>query len=134
MIYHRPLVVVALFTLFPALLVGIAFAGQNATGERPAPTYLRQTGDGRWQRLADTGTGLKMLDPDVRAPFNVNSPVRPGAADSFGFPPSVYDVGSWPEAVAIGDVNADGRNDVVMVTSTYFDAANDYHLLRLSAG
>jgi len=37
--------------------------------------------------------------------------------------------GSWPEAVAIGDVNNDGRNDVVMVTSFYFDPTNDYKLL-----
>jgi hypothetical protein len=34
--------------------------------------------------------------------------------------------GSWPEAVAIGDVNNDGRNDVVMTTSFYFDPGNDY--------
>jgi len=37
-----------------------------------------------------------------------------------------FPTGSWPEAVAIGDVNGDGRNDVVMTTSFYFDAANDY--------
>ena len=37
-------------------------------------------------------------------------------------------VGSWPEAVAIGDVTGDGRNDVVMTTSSYFSPANDYHL------
>jgi serine protease AprX len=37
-------------------------------------------------------------------------------------------VGSWPEAVAIGDVTGDGRNDVVMTTSFYFDPANDYRL------
>ena len=37
-------------------------------------------------------------------------------------------VGSWPEAVAIGDVNGDGRNDVVMTTSYYFDPADDFHL------
>src|SRR5437763_1800917 len=37
-------------------------------------------------------------------------------------------VGSWPEAVAVGDVNGDGRNDVVMTTSYYFDPANDFHL------
>ncbi len=37
-------------------------------------------------------------------------------------------IGSWPEAVAIGDVTGDGRNDVVVATSYYFDAANDYHL------
>jgi hypothetical protein len=34
--------------------------------------------------------------------------------------------GSWPEAVAIGDVNSDGRKDVVMTTSFYFDPDNDY--------
>jgi len=39
-----------------------------------------------------------------------------------------FDVGSWPEAVAVGDVNADGRADVVMTTSYYFDPANDYKL------
>lgn len=36
--------------------------------------------------------------------------------------------GSWPQAVAIGDVNNDGRNDVVLVTSYYFDPAHDYKL------
>ncbi len=35
---------------------------------------------------------------------------------------------SWPEALAIGDVNNDGRNDVVMTTSYKNDASNDYKL------
>ena len=39
-----------------------------------------------------------------------------------------FDVGSRPEAVAVGDVNGDGRADVVMTTSYYFDPANDYRL------
>jgi len=39
-----------------------------------------------------------------------------------------HPVGSWPEAVAIGDVTGDGRNDVVMTTHFYFDDANDYRL------
>ena len=30
--------------------------------------------------------------------------------------------------MAIGDVNGDGRNDVVMTTSYYFDPADDFHL------
>ncbi|QRK10464.1 VCBS repeat-containing protein [Archangium violaceum] len=37
-------------------------------------------------------------------------------------------VGSWPEAVAIGDVTCDGRPDVVMTTTHYFDAARDYRV------
>jgi hypothetical protein len=39
-----------------------------------------------------------------------------------------YPVGSSPEAVAIGDVTGDGRNDVVLTTHFYFDEANDYKL------
>ena len=37
-------------------------------------------------------------------------------------------VGSWPEAVAVGDVNGDGKNDVVMTTSYYFDPVADFRL------
>ena len=43
-------------------------------------------------------------------------------------PYAAFDVGSWPEAVAVGDVNHDGRADVVMTTSYYFDPDNDYRL------
>ena len=46
-----------------------------------------------------------------------------------GFDPYIsIPVGSWPEAVAIGDVNNDGRNDVVMTTSYYYDPDNDYRV------
>lgn len=37
-------------------------------------------------------------------------------------------VGSWPEVVAIGDLNNDGREDVALATSFYFDPENDHHL------
>ena len=43
-------------------------------------------------------------------------------------PYQAYPIGSWPEAVAIGDVNHDGRNDVVISTSYYSDPDNDYHI------
>lgn len=46
-----------------------------------------------------------------------------------GFEPyQSYQVGSWPESVAIGDVTGDGRNDVVMSTSYDFDPDNDFKL------
>jgi fibronectin type 3 domain-containing protein len=43
-------------------------------------------------------------------------------------PYQAVSVGSWPQAVAVGDVTGDGRNDVVMTTGYYFDPINDFHL------
>ena len=59
--------------------------------------------------------------------------VRDGHRRRHGAPPAFapferYAVGSWPEAVAIADVTGDGRDDVVMTTSFYFDPENDYRL------
>ncbi|NIO16083.1 MAG: hypothetical protein GTN70_03650, partial [Deltaproteobacteria bacterium] len=36
--------------------------------------------------------------------------------------------GSYTEAVAIGDVNGDGRNDAVATTSSYMDRDNDHQI------
>jgi len=47
---------------------------------------------------------------------------------AFG-PYMAYPVGSWPEAVAIGDLNNDGRNDVVMTTSNYGTSTNNRSVL-----
>src|SRR3954447_18183111 len=43
-------------------------------------------------------------------------------------PYEAYPTSSWPEVVKIADVTGDGRNDVLMATSFYFDEANDYKL------
>jgi len=50
--------------------------------------------------------------------------------DNSGFfePYTAIPTGSYPEAVAIGDVTGDGKNDVVLVTSFYFDPTHDYHV------
>lgn len=53
--------------------------------------------------------------------------IQSSNADIFSPYTSIY-VGSWPESVAIGDVNSDGRNDVVLATSSYFDEQNDYQI------
>ena len=41
---------------------------------------------------------------------------------------SLIPTGSWPQAVAIGDVNNDGRNDVVMTTFYEYDDADNFKL------
>ena len=48
--------------------------------------------------------------------------------DQLFSPYASFEVGSWPEATAIGDVNSDGRNDALLITSDYSDAANDNRL------
>ena len=40
-------------------------------------------------------------------------------------PPHEIDTGSWADSVAIGDVDGDGRDDVVLSTTFYFDDEND---------
>jgi len=64
--------------------------------------------------------------------------ILPPTVFAASFEPYIsYATGSRPEAVAVGDVNGDGKNDVVMTTSAYFDPANDYKLfvfLQNSAG
>ncbi len=44
-------------------------------------------------------------------------------------PAEIYPIGSWADAAAVGDVNGDGRDDVVVSTTFYFDEENDYHVL-----
>lgn len=51
-----------------------------------------------------------------------------GAAGTLFQPYVAVDVGSWPEAVATGDVTGDGRTDVVMTTGYDFDSANDFRV------
>ncbi|MET0067803.1 MAG: FG-GAP-like repeat-containing protein [Candidatus Thiodiazotropha sp.] len=53
------------------------------------------------------------------------------AMDDF-LPYQAIGIGSYPESVAIGDINNDGRNDVVLTTSYYFDPDNDFKLFVFS--
>lgn len=72
-------------------------------------------------RVAAIGAAVMLALPILA------SPVAATTTSLFG-PYRAYSVGSSPEAVAIGDVTGDGRNDVVMTTGYYFDPANDYRL------
>jgi fibronectin type 3 domain-containing protein len=63
-------------------------------------------------------------------------PMTAGGVAAAGLlaPYQAYPVGSMPDAVAIGDVTGDGRPDVVMTTSFYFDPANDFRLWVFAQG
>ena len=77
------------------------------------------------------GQGVRRRAPvaiaSVLGAFSIATGVA-GAAGSLFQPYQAFAVGSWPEAVAIGDVTGDGRADVVMTTGFYFDPANDYRV------
>jgi FG-GAP-like repeat len=106
---------------------GLASAGPwpvPAAGQRDVRTYLKREGV-TWFEVR---RGLASLE---RRPATAPPPSRDAllSATSGLFEPYVaYATGSWPEAVAIGDVTGDRLNDVVLVTSYYFDPANDYKL------
>jgi hypothetical protein len=55
--------------------------------------------------------------------------VAASSTSAISFQPyQAYSTGSWPIAVAIGDVTSDGRNDILLTTSEYFDPDNDFKL------
>jgi len=53
----------------------------------------------------------------------------PAVSGSFDFAPyAFYPMGSSPRSVAVGDVTGDGRADVVVATTFFYDPDNDYHV------
>lgn len=62
-----------------------------------------------------------MVPSRPRRARRLDSLASGGGAPSPFKPYRIYPIGSgsWPEAVAIGDINGDGRSDVALVTSYY---------------
>lgn len=58
-----------------------------------------------------------------------NDPPPSNTTSSLFKPYLMIPTGSMPQAVAIGDVNGDGKNDVVMTTFSYFSPSTDYKLI-----
>jgi len=105
--------------------------GRPIIGPHGEPYYLDAAStpnmrtDNSWTKGATSS-----LPP---APNNIVPPTGfppfSGHGENFAFYSYMsYVVGSWPYAVAIADVNGDGRNDVILATTYNFDAANDYHV------
>ncbi|MEJ3750490.1 VCBS repeat-containing protein [Actinomycetes bacterium KLBMP 9797] len=75
--------------------------------------------NGTRQKDAKRGTAVERL---------LMGPIMSGHYE----PLETITTGSWPENVAVGDVTGDGRADVLLTTSYYFDEANDYKLFVYS--
>jgi hypothetical protein len=86
-------------------------------------TYLKRNGND-WVEVRKGPEGVTAVSSASPPVFRESRQVDSGLFGRF----QAFPVGSWPEAVAVGDVNRDGRNDVIMTTSFYFDPGNDYHL------
>lgn len=83
----------------------------------------------------DKGNWVEVYKPEGGKLTILNPKAEPPKQESLAYsnltdfnPYIAIHTGSWPEAVAIGDVNNDQRNDVVLVTSHYFDPKNDFKL------
>ena len=80
-------------------------------------------------RSIDDGT--RLAPPSGSAIQASPLPSEPDATQAGVYrllPYVAHATGSWPKAVAIGDVTGDGRNDVLMATGFYVNPENDYHL------
>ncbi len=100
-------------------------------GGKDRRIYLKQEGDHWIKAIKNYGSpGISSLEGGFKpqATVNKNGELRLATINSLFLPSEEYDVGSWPDAVAIGDVNGDGLNDVVMTTSYAFDPDNDYKI------
>jgi hypothetical protein len=88
-------------------------AGSTGTGHTDGQydlTHFVQSGD-TWLEVPRGPDGVEVIGTAKTPPLR--APRASGLFDAFV---DSYPTGSWPEAVAIGDVNGDGLNDVVLVT------------------
>lgn len=88
-------------------------------------TYWRREGTG-WRRITRERSGPQRHEWSPTRPDESPAAGQPLAPSGLFRPYVAFGVGSWPEAVALGDLNGDGRRDVALVTSFYFDPANDH--------
>jgi hypothetical protein len=114
-----------------AMALGAGAAPRPSEAEAERDVYLKRQGMG-WVRLTKDRAGdvhgvEPAAEPNPLPPTSAAAAAGPSeaAASSIFLPYRVYPTGAWAEAVAVGDLNHDGRNDVALVTSSYFDEAND---------
>jgi hypothetical protein len=113
----------------------ISITGENAS-EFNQTNNCSTVWPGGYCEINATLTPVSEGTKSATLTISSNDPVNPLVQVTFSAhagPPlfhpyvSLY-TGSLQEAVAIGDVNGDGRNDVVMTTSFYSDPDNDYRI------
>ncbi len=95
-------------------------------GNESTEVYLKKDG-GTWVEVRKNPDGLSVKEaanPPSAARISMDTTSGSDIFETY----VAYPTGSWPEATAIGDVNNDGKNDVVMTTSFYSDPDNDYKI------
>jgi hypothetical protein len=127
MTIHRS-ITAGLFCM-PLLCAGVAQGRFSSEDTAEQSVYLKKDG-ARWTKAVRkeeeivSRTVLETTAAQAAIP-TAQGPTGPGGL----FRPYVaFPVGSWAEAVSIGDLNGDGLNDVALVTTSAPDPENGYSL------
>ncbi len=111
----------------------------NENSDKSTKIYWKAEGQ-KWKKIHKKNLRIVKIEEDASGPPQLQV-MDTSAANSDGStllkPYIAISVGSWAEVVAIGDLNNDGKNDVVLGTASYNNPENDnkiFVFLQNSAG
>jgi hypothetical protein len=106
-------------------VAALACADQPIDGERAPQSHWKRDGSG-WRRVTRGPEGVRRHEWTSERPPGARPSEAPVATSGLYRTWIARGTGSWPEVVGIGDLNGDGRNDVVLLTSFYFSPEADW--------
>ncbi len=116
------------------LIIILCFFGGSVTlatgivADRNDPRHIYWKKDGeKWNKIYKKNAELEILEENVDTPpiETQNASATSWESQSLFNPYFTISVNSWAKVVAIGDINSDGKKDVVLATGFYNNPTND---------